>query len=239
MKIAVIDDEKMFRDMLQVLCCNFCSQKKMPLSFSEFENADTFLSSFTLCKYDLVFIDVFMPGTNGVTCARRIRELDNSLGIIFLTSSQNHMPDAFSCHAFDYIVKPFHKERIQKALNEFLAQSSTYEPYIEITCDRKTVPVKLCSILSVVTDCHYLILALDDDRQLRTRMTLSSFIGLTNNDSRFLSINKGILVQLDAIHHFDATTCHLTNGTIFPVRVRDRAQIEETFQRYHFLQQKN
>ncbi len=64
----------------------------------------------------LVFLDVEMPGLTGVECARAIQDMDPAILVIFATAHDTYMSDAFEVYAFDYLVKPFHVERVQKTL---------------------------------------------------------------------------------------------------------------------------
>ena len=70
-------------------------------------------------------------------------------------------------------------------------------------------------------------------------MKFSDFSEPLLQEKRFLQINKGILVNMDYIAAFDAHGCRLTNGTILPVKVRDRAQIEESWMQYSFSSIRN
>ncbi len=66
----------------------------------------------------VVFLDVDMPGMNGVECARRIRETDPDVVLIFATAHEGYMGDAFEVYAFDYLVKPFRTERVLETLRK-------------------------------------------------------------------------------------------------------------------------
>lgn len=59
-----------------------------------------------------------MKHLSGVDTAKRMRADDSGCILVFLTSSMDFMPDAFSCHAFEYIVKPFTEERIFQVLED-------------------------------------------------------------------------------------------------------------------------
>lgn len=66
---------------------------------------------------DVIFMDVEMPGLNGVECAKRIQDINPKVIIIFATGHEEYMPEAFELYAFDYITKPFNIERINQTLN--------------------------------------------------------------------------------------------------------------------------
>ncbi|NLY17536.1 MAG: response regulator transcription factor [Clostridiaceae bacterium] len=69
---------------------------------------------------DVVFLDVEMPGLNGIDCAKRIQDINPKTIIIFVTAHEEYMPDAFHLYAFDYMVKPFHPNRISQTLDRIV-----------------------------------------------------------------------------------------------------------------------
>ena len=56
--------------------------------------------------YAVVFLDICMAGTNGIETARRLRQADPEVLIVFVTSSPEYVWDAFPVHPFDYLLKP-------------------------------------------------------------------------------------------------------------------------------------
>ena len=54
-----------------------------------------------------------MAGTNGIETARRLRQADPEVLIVFVTSSPEYVWDAFPVHPFDYLLKPYQKEKFE------------------------------------------------------------------------------------------------------------------------------
>jgi two-component system, LytTR family, response regulator len=82
----------------------------------EAEDGDAALRLFEEQRPDVVFLDVEMPGINGVECAKKIADIDPKTVIIFATAHEEYMPEAFEVYAFDYLVKPFKVERLNQTL---------------------------------------------------------------------------------------------------------------------------
>lgn len=68
-------------------------------------------------KPQLVFLDVEMPEKTGVECARIIQDMNPTIIMIFATAHDQYMGDAFEVYAFDYLLKPFKKERVMQTLD--------------------------------------------------------------------------------------------------------------------------
>lgn len=85
----------------------------------EFTNALEALSILNSKKVDLLFLDIQMPGINGLDF---IKTLPNPPKVIYTTAFRNYAANAFEVDAIDYLVKPIPFERFVKAINKFLAQ---------------------------------------------------------------------------------------------------------------------
>lgn len=68
-------------------------------------------------KPEVVFLDIGIKGQSGVECARILTDLNPKVKIIFATAHTEYMSDAFELYAFDYLVKPFSIDRVNRTLN--------------------------------------------------------------------------------------------------------------------------
>jgi len=66
---------------------------------------------------DILFLDIYMPGIDGVKTAQRLRGERKDLKIIFISSSKEHYPQAYEVFAFNYILKPFDREQLYTVLD--------------------------------------------------------------------------------------------------------------------------
>lgn len=234
MKIALIDDDQNCLNEMAEFCHDFGRQNCCQIETVLFTNGKTFLEALGTSSFSIVFMDIYMDGLDGISTALKMREYDHNVILIFLTSSTEFMSDAFSCHAFEYIVKPFSRQRITNVLLDAAKVLPLSSKYMEISSCRKTIPVFFEHIISAITDAHYLNIQLADNTVLRSRMTISEFMEKTMGDARFILINKGIILNADYILDFKDHCCVLKNGEQFPVRVRSRQKTEQAVQNYHF-----
>ena len=70
-----------------------------------FTSADSFLIQYRPV-YDLIFMDIRMPGTNGMSAAHRLRQLDGVTALIFVTNMVQYAVKGYDVDALDFIVKP-------------------------------------------------------------------------------------------------------------------------------------
>lgn len=234
MKIALIDDEQKYLEDMEQICRDFGSTHQCRVETFSFHSGEDFLAAFDSGRFSLVFMDIYMNGMNGVDAAQKMRQKDSGCILIFLTSSMEFMPEAFSCHAFEYITKPFSRERVTQVLSEALKVLPPPPKYMEIISDRRRVPVLFSDIISAITDAHYLEIGLMNGTVLRSRMTMTEFLTLARDDPRFVPVNKGIVLNADYIVTFENNCCIMENNARFPIRIRDRLKVEQAVRDYHF-----
>jgi DNA-binding LytR/AlgR family response regulator len=232
MRIAVVEDQAFYQKQMSLLCHEFGSQHHTHLEIDLFSDGEAFLRAFHPGSYSIVFMDIYLKEMNGVDVAKQMRGRDPNSLLVFMTSSDAHMPEAFSCHAFEYITKPFSAERLFQVLQDALSHLPESSSSIEIICDHQLTSLSLQELLSVTSDLHYLKFEMTDGTIYRSRMTMSAFCPMVAEDSRFILVNRGILLNADYIVSIDHANCVLADGRTYPMRVRDRASIERAIQDY-------
>jgi len=85
-----------------------------------FETGAQLLSYLQESPLDAVFLDIEMPGVNGMEIAQQILDLNGNINIVFITAFNQYAVDAFEMQAMDYILKPIKKERLEKTIERLL-----------------------------------------------------------------------------------------------------------------------
>lgn len=122
-KVLVVDDELL---MCEELSCLLKQHKEIEV-IGECYDGDSALQMIDAEKPDIVFLDIQMPETSGLSVANILRQRDPLAPIIiFATAFDNFALDAFGLNAIDYILKPFDDTDIERALKKakhYLLQS--------------------------------------------------------------------------------------------------------------------
>ena len=124
-------------------CLNrYAGEEKIELEISTFSNGLEFLDKFTCGCFDLIFMDIKMPNSNGMGIAHDVRKLDADVGIIFLTNLTQYAIKGYEVEALDYMVKPVEyaifRAKLAKALGRIKKRSVAY-----ITLNRKSELIKI------------------------------------------------------------------------------------------------
>ncbi len=230
MKIGIVDDEEMEHARLKFLISKWAEKHCLSVDFDMFQDGNTFLSTFEKTHYDVVFLDIYMGTPNGIETARKIRNLDKHCVIVFMTSSMEHWADAFSVRAFDYLIKPVKPEQLECLLDEIKSNLPDINPYINLTIGKHLQPVLFKEICYVQSDSQYCII--HGKTNYRCRMPFRNIENSLCEDERFLSINRGILINMDYVKLMEKQICEMQDGTILPLNTRKEASLRQTYNTY-------
>lgn len=232
MHIAIVDDDPTLRITLRHFLHKWHTEKNLPLEMLEFNNGDDFLVSCETNEYDIVFMDIFMDKKDGIETASEMRAIHKETILIFLTSSADHMPDAFSVHAYGYLIKPLIPEKLYKILDDVQSILHKDEPTIEITLGKVDVTLKYSDILYINSDSNYCIIHCPDPCKSRGPFSVLCEPLLDSPD--FCVINRGIIVNLSHVKEMDTTDCIMDNGDILPLNTKKASAIRTQFTSYKF-----
>ncbi len=112
-KTLIVDDEKMARSELTYLI----GQDKRFEVEGEAGSGREAVSLLKENKYDLVLLDIKMPGFSGIEVARLLKNFDNPPQLVFTTAYDEYAVEAFKVAAVDYLLKPISEKRFQEALD--------------------------------------------------------------------------------------------------------------------------
>ena len=140
MRIAICDDEKKYREET----INCIKEYNATIELVEFEDGSELVH--TKENFDLILLDVEMPQLDGVTAAKLLRKRKVNAEIVFLTSYEKYVYDAFDIRALQFLRKPLEKERLIKVL-KMVEDSRAKVERLTLLLDDETCYVKLKDIV--------------------------------------------------------------------------------------------
>ncbi len=127
MKVAILDDEKVFLESFKEKLWEHEHFKKAELNI--YTDSKKFLDDFFKEGFDVVFLDVEMPGISGIEIGKTICEKSRQTVIAFVSSYPEYALDAFDCDAVGYIIKgenEFLKNKLDKVYKKYLRRNKTF-----------------------------------------------------------------------------------------------------------------
>ncbi len=236
MNIAIVDDLSSESDALRNILNEYAALNKLTFAIDVFPCGEDFLQSFSPFSYAVIFLDIYMTGITGVETAKKVRESDRDSLLVFLTTSGDHRADAFSIHAYDYIEKPTKRDKLFRVMDDILENHTTFfSDKLSFNAEGQDYALPYPDIASVMpAQRNYLEIADRFGNLYHSRMTFSAIVKELENDSRFLQINRSILVNLEQVEALKDGMCLLKNNASFPVYSKKTKEIEQKWQNFMF-----
>lgn len=225
MRIAVIDDDKEFIDTIKKYIAAQSEESGTKHSVFTFTNAIDFLESFR-GDYDVVFLDIDMPLMNGLDAARKLREIDKAVCIIFITSMAQYAINGYEVNALDYIVKPL-------SYSVFRDKMSRAENYLSKNASSKIIIRNKSRIFALTPEEIYYI---TKDKNYICYHTTQGEIKergtITDAEKKvpllqFAKITYGCLVNLAHVESFDNDSVKTGKEVLFMSRAFSRSFIKK------------
>ncbi len=232
LRTAIIDDIAADAERLEYALRTAAAQQTA-LSCEYFGSGDALLEHFAPGKYEMVFLDICMEGTNGIETARALREADKRLLIVFVTSSSEYVWDSFPMHPFDYLLKPYANDRVAKLLQDALHALEKVEPELEVHVARRIMRLPFGKI-HFATSQNHCVSIVTDDGECKASELFSYIQEQLSQDPRFLACNRGIILNMDKALRFENDQIQMLNGASFPVRQKDKGRLFTQFTQYQF-----
>nr|WP_297863936.1 LytTR family DNA-binding domain-containing protein [uncultured Acetatifactor sp.] len=225
-RIAVCDDdERMLEQTLKLLK----RYRKAHLVTDVYTSGEALLAAGK--TYNIVLLDIDMDGLNGIETARRIRETDKEVKLIYVTNYSDYTIFAFKVHAFAYLLKPLKAEELYAQLDEACAYGLVMpESELEFQAKEGIVHIMPSDILCFeYLNRQVLMRSAGQIWHLKRRIT--ELAGEMEGYG-FAVPHKSFIVNLYAvqrIHGYDVT---LTDGSVVPLSQKKSAQFRRALNEY-------
>ena len=229
MRIAICDDSQREQEQF-IKALHDWDPTRQPECF--LTGADLLEAAKQEPPFDMVFLDIYMPGENGVEIAVELQKVSPETGLVFVTTSQDHAVDAFSLQALHYLVKPVKRSGVVEAFRRLTQLRQRQRPMASFPTGRGSSTVYLDEIYYMQSMNHAVDIHLTGGRKLRVWTTLTE--AEQKLDDSFLKLNRSILVNMEQIEQMGVDSCILRDGTRLEFTRRDRAAIRAAFDDFLF-----
>jgi DNA-binding LytR/AlgR family response regulator len=186
--------------------------------------------------FDVVLLDVAMPGLTGLELASVLRQFRHQPAVVFVTAHQHHAVEAFDLNAVDYLLKPVHESRMREAIRRVVEGGGVHPEE-----DDEQIPVELAGVTRFVrrSDVRYAT-AHGDYVRLHTnegsplvRMALGA-LEQRWADAGFVRIHRSVLVALshvDEVRFNSGQSSVVVDGVELPISRRHEADLRALLRR--------
>ncbi len=230
MKIAIVDDEKFFLDQLNDIVTNKLSEMGLEIEQLDlFHSSDDFFASWEPEKYHVVFLDIYIDNDNGVDIARRIRETDSEVSLVFCTTSNEFAAQSYEVDARYYLQKPITDEKVASMLKRV--------NFLRLEKNRIiTLPDGFRCLLHKIRYTNYMnhtvVFYMEGTEPHNVYMSHSDAEKLLLSHYEFITINKGNIVNMEMVEKISKNTFHMKNGELMPISRRRFKEVSDAYAAY-------
>lgn len=237
MKIAICEDEQLWRNKLINMVEHWADSRNIKLSLRCFPDSESFWFSFQEEKdWDLLLLDIEMGQENGMELAEKIRREGNDTAIVFTTGYAEFMSRSFDVEAMHYLLKPVNEEKLQECLDRVLNRNIQEIKIPFETADQIRIslpPSQICYLEACKHQC--ILYTKEEPYQLKTSITATC--DLLSEEQVFIKCHRSYIVNLRWIKEIRKNEITLDDGRILPVSRSAFGPLNEAFVRYYRKQE--
>lgn len=232
MHLMIVEDVSFDQEKLADLIRQDCAGHEESVDLSFYASGEDFLTRYRPKSCDGLFLDVVLGGLTGIEVARRVRETEPYLPIIFTTTERDYAVDGFAVRGTDYLVKPLDRPQVARCmerLREFLAVPSSLsllEPSgrghsapVEVAMDDILYGQYLDHVMTVYTRSG----------AYRTRQSFQDFTARLPHTGRFYVCGRGLVVNLSYVERVLDSELLLKNGDRLSFSRNRRQDIQRAY----------
>ena len=235
-KIGFCDDDLSILNELQVLLDRYRVERNHEISYTAFHSPLDLLAEIERgTRFDILILDVLMPGENGIDTAAEIRNYDSDVKIIFLTSSAEFAVQSYSVGAYFYQLKPIWEESFYRLMDSVLATRAKEQTHsLILRCKSGITRVDLKQLEYCEVIHRTLFLHLASGRVLESIGSLDELCSQLEPYKNFLRAHRSYLINLEYVQNLSARAITMSCLTEIPLPRGKYNEIKDVFLEYAF-----
>lgn len=235
-KIAFCDDDMEVLHQMNELLDRYRVERNEDITYAAFQSPFELLTEIEKgIRPDILFLDVVMPGQNGMDVAKEIRQYDTNMKIIFLTSSPEFALESYSVGAYFYQLKPIWEESFFRLMDAVLAECEKKKKNSLILRSKDGITridlqqLEYCEVLG-----RKLLFHLENGAVLESAGSLDDLAGQLMQYSNFFRPHRSFLVNMEYIQNISSRSIKMVNDAEIPIPHGKCSEIKNTYMEYAF-----
>ena len=240
MKIVIVDDSDMDCKIMQKMLDRY--KKENPHEQFEVDvchSGEEFFRIYQKDVFHVIFLDICMCGMNGIEISERLREIDENIRIVFMSSDSEYVFEVFQSQPTGFLCKPYTYEKFLKSFELALKYFRNEVKMFTFKLPRIQMSVAQNEIVSILSDNHYTEINLITGDRYNSISKYSEIKTLLLQEPNFIECNRGIIINMDYIecdNEKNEDVLTMQNGAVYPVKVRGRKQVLSEISAYYAVE---
>ncbi len=231
LKIAVCDDNKTDQDYVIGFLQKWAEENNRIIEIRTFLSAEEFLFQYAEEKdFHILVLDIEMEKMNGVELAKKMREDNRDIQILFVTGFPDYIAEGYEVDALHYLMKPVTQEKIFSVLNKAVENLKTVEKnLLFLQVNGEMIKFITDNIFYVEVFSHSCILHTTEGN-VETKISISELENKLGDE--FIRVHRSYLVNLEQIKKIAKTEIFLEDGSVVPLSRRKYTDVNMAFIRH-------
>ena len=230
--IAICDDSAKDRENIRRYVSGYFESNPHNYQASEFEKGEDLLAEYMdeLRVFDIIFMDIFMSGENGMQISKKIRQYSENVKIIFMSTSPEFALESYDVFAFGYLLKPLDHEKLRTLLDKYIKEVEANEKSLTINIKGRIHNIRYADIVYLESKNTAVIIHTLDKERYKIYDKLDN-IEMRLENRRFLRCHQSYIVNMDHVSSVDTEFRTKTDDRVL-IRKRSLREIREKYYKY-------
>lgn len=236
LKLGFCDDEISVLDEIRVLLDQYCVERNQEMEYMAFQSSFDLLAEIERgIRFDILFLDVLMPGETGIDAAAEIRNYDNNVKIIFLTSSSEFAVQSYTVGAYFYQLKPIWRESFFRLMDSAISVCEKEQSNsLILRCKSGITRIELKHLEYCEVIHRTLFIHLTSGRVLESIGSLDELSKQLEAYGGFLRPHRSYLINLEYVKNISYRAITMSCLTEIPIPRGKYHGIKDAFLEYAF-----
>ena len=213
-RVAIVDDSTTDAEFVQGILNSWSEQRQTNIQAEAFPSAEAFLFRYAEDKeWDILLLDIEMGAMDGVTMAKRVRQDNEAVQIVFITGYSDYIAEGYEVAALHYLMKPVNREKLLAVLDRALEKRKQEERCLNLASSGEMVRIPFYEIRYL--DVHQNYVTVHAKADYTVKRTLGDFE--KELDDRFCRVGRAMILNLKYIQRVTKTEVRLSDGTVLPL----------------------
>ena len=213
-RVAIVDDSTTDAEFVKGILNSWADLRQANIQAEVFPSAEAFLFRYAEDKdWDILLLDIEMGAMDGVTMAKRVRQDNETMQIVFITGYSDYIAEGYEVAALHYLMKPVNREKLLTVLDRALEKRKQEERCLNLEAYGEMVRIPFYEIRYL--DVHQNYVTVHAKADYTVKRTLGDFE--KELDDRFCRVGRAMILNLKYIQRVTKTEVRLSDGTVLPL----------------------
>lgn len=239
-KVAFCDDDLSVLNQLNTLIDKYRVERNQEIVYVDFNSPLELMAQIEKdLRLDVLFLDVVMPGENGIEVAREIRQYDTNMKIIFLTSSAEFAVESYAVGAYFYQLKPIWEESFFRLMDQVISECEKAQQYsLILRCKSGITRIDLNKLEYCEVIGRTLLFHMENGMVLERNGSLDELLGYLKQYTNFIRPHRSFVINMEYIQNISYKAVVMECLSEIPIPRGKYTELKDMYLEYVFGKKK-